>query len=873
MWHYLDLNEIFEKLNTKINGLSDEEANERLKKYGYNEIILKKENVIIKTLKEKLKSAFVWLFISAFLLTLFLKSILEAFLILFMLFVYIIFDIINTYQAENIIEKLKKMIRQEVKVVRDGKEKLIDSKYLVPGDIVILKAGDKVPADIRLIEAVDLEVDESSLTGENFPVKKEVEKLPQNTPIYEMKNILFSGTYITKGYGKGVVVSTGKNTYLGSLYSKLYLEKEKKTILEEEIDKFASFISKLIVLLILIIFTVVVTTGYFKLEEAILFAIAVGIAVIPEGLPTALTIIYTYSIDKLKNKGFLVKKQSLIESLGSVDYIITDKTGTLTYNKHTVRKFWFNNKIYKVTGFGYNDKGKILLNDREADLEEIKIFLEVALNSVNTFVYSENNETKIVGDPLEAALIFLAKKGNYNKEYEKVKIFEFDSKRKRMSVISRKEDRYISYVKGAPESILEISKNIYINGRFENIEKYKNNILSLVEEFTKEGYRVLAIGYKELKNVKEDPEKEIVFLGIIAIEDPVRNDAIDAINFAKDSKIDVILITGDHPFTAVSVGKKIGLGEKYLIGEDIKNMSDDEILENLKNIKIIARADPEDKYRIVKIIKNKGYNLAFIGDGINDSLSIKVADIGISLNSGSDIAKEAAHAILLNDSFSSVIEAIKEGRKVYMSLKVFLIIILSLTLGIFSHILISFFTFSKIFLDVIAILVLNLAIETVYSIAIVGGEIEDKYLKKGPAKRMIDKETVLNIIRNSIFLGILGSAVSYGTKGNIFSIVLFFVLSRSILLFYYQIKYNISFLKKKNFYIALALSLLFISIFITPDLAKIINWSIPTIENILITGLVLFLFFIINLIILVTEYQSVPELHHQSANSDHHHNF
>ncbi|MEM4571592.1 MAG: HAD-IC family P-type ATPase, partial [Nanopusillaceae archaeon] len=299
MWHYLDLNEIFEKLNTKINGLSDEEANERLKKYGYNEIILKKENVIIKTLKEKLKSAFVWLFISAFLLTLFLKSILEAFLILFMLFVYIIFDIINTYQAENIIEKLKKMIRQEVKVVRDGKEKLIDSKYLVPGDIVILKAGDKVPADIRLIEAVDLEVDESSLTGENFPIKKEVEKLPQNTPIYEMKNILFSGTYITKGYGKGVVVSTGKNTYLGSLYSKLYLEKEKKTILEEEIDKFASFISKLIVLLILIIFTVVVTTGYFKLEEAILFAIAVGIAIIPEGLPTALTIIYTYSIDKL----------------------------------------------------------------------------------------------------------------------------------------------------------------------------------------------------------------------------------------------------------------------------------------------------------------------------------------------------------------------------------------------------------------------------------------------------------------------------------------------------------------------------------------------------------------------------------------------
>lgn len=862
MWHYLDLNEIFEKLNTKIDGLSDEEANERLKKYGYNEIILKKENIIIKVLKEKSKSAFFWLFISAFLLTLFLKSVLEAFLILFMLFIYIIFDIINTYQAENIIEKLKKMIKQEVKVIRNGKEKLIDSKYLVPGDIVILKAGDKVPADIRLIETIDLEVDESSLTGENFPVKKEAEKLLPDTPIYEMKNMLFFGTYITKGYGKGVVVSTGKNTYLGSLYSKIYEEKERKTILEEEIDRFAKFISKIILILIIIIFLVVILTGYFKLEDAILFAIAVGIAVIPEGLPTALTIIYTHGVDSMKNKGFLVKKQSLIESLGSVDVILTDKTGTLTYNKHTVRKFWFDDKIYYVTGSGYSSDGEILLNNKKANLEELKIFLEAILNSVNTSIYFENNEAKIVGDPLEAALIFLAKKAKYEITYEKIKIFEFDSNRKRMSIIVKKNNKYVAYIKGAPESILKISNKIYIGGECRNIEEYREKILSIIEEFTKEGYRVLAIGYKNLESLDEEPEKDIIFLGIIAIEDPIREDAISAIKFAKDAGIDVILITGDHPLTATFVGNKIGLGNKYITSSEIKRMNDEEIFEKLKDIKIIARADPEDKYRIVKIFKNKGLRVAFIGDGMNDSLSIKISDIGISLNSAFDITKEAAGAILLNDSFSSVIEAIKEGRKIHFSLKVFLIIIMSLTIGMFLHILISFFTFSKIFLDVVAILVLNLAIETIYSIAIVGGDMEEKDLKKGPAKRMIDREVIWNILRSSVFLGILASAVAYGTRGNIFSILLFFVLSRSVLLIFYQQKYKINFLKRKNFYIAFILSIIFVSLFITPHFIKITNWTIPTINDIVLTFIIVFLFLVIKLILLIIEVQPVPELHH-----------
>jgi len=852
MWYSLDIDEVLSKLNTSLNGLAEEEVNKRLKIYGYNEIKIKKENLFLRILKEKLKSAFFWLFFLAFFLSLLTGSFFEGIFILFMIFVYFLFDVLNTYQAENIIKKLKKLLKQEVLVIRNGKEVLIDSKYLVPGDIIILKAGERVPADIRIIECTDLLVDESTLTGESLPVEKSSETLSKELGIHERKNMLYSGTYIIKGKVRGVVVETGNRTYLGSLYSKVYQEKESRTILEEEIDRFSKYISIIVAILIVITFLITVLTRYFSLINAIIFSIAIGIVVIPEGLPTALTIIYTFALDRLKNKGLLVKKQSLVETLGSVDVILTDKTGTLTYNKHTVREFWFNNRIYSVTGKGYEGI-KILLNDREVDKKELEVFLEALTNSVETKIIEENNEIKIVGDPLEAALIFLAKSAKREVYYERIKILEFDSARKRMSVVVKKDDKYIAFIKGAPEKILEISKFIYINGKEISVEEYRDKLKGVFEEFAKKGFRTLAFGYKELKSLNEEIEKDIVFLGIVGIEDPIREDAIKAIKFAKDAGIDIYIVTGDHPFTAASVGKKIGLGEKYILGEEIKKMSDKEVLEKLKDIKIIARADPEDKLRLVKLFKDFGYHVAFIGDGINDSLSLKVADIGISLEDAADIAKESAGAILLKNSFSSVIDAIKEGRKIYYSLKVYLIVLLSILLGIFTHILITFFSFSQIFLNVIAILVLNMAVETIYSISIVDPEMGEEYLKKKPERRMITRRTLLGIIRNSIFLGILSTSVAYATVGNVYSIMLFFVLSRPMLMWYYKIKYNINFFKSKKTYLSIILSIVVISVFLNSYLIGYIGGKYPVLFDFVITILLVLLFFIIKIVLLYIE--------------------
>ncbi|RDD52419.1 cation-transporting P-type ATPase, partial [Nanoarchaeota archaeon NZ13-N] len=579
----------------------------------------------------------------------------------------------------------------------------------------------------------------------------------------------------------------------------------------------------------------------------------VGVVVIPEGLPTALTIIYTFALDRLKNKGLLVKKQSLVETLGSVDVILTDKTGTLTYNKHTVRKFWFNNKIYSVTGIGYSKKGEILLNNKKVDNKELEIFLEALTNSVETNIIEENNEIKIIGDPLEAALIFLARKAGKETYYEKIRLLEFDSIRKRMSIVIKKDNKYIAFVKGAPEKVLEISKFIYLNGRKVDIEKYRNRIREVFEEFAKEGFRTLAFGYKELKSLDEEIEKDIVFLGIVGIEDPVREDAIDAIKFAKEAGIDVYIVTGDHPLTAVFVGRKVGLGEKFILGEDLKKMGNKELLNILKDTKIIARADPDDKFRLVKLFKNNGYYVAFIGDGINDSLSLKVADIGISLEDAADIAKESSSAILLRNSFSSVIEAIKEGRKIYYSLKVYLIILLSILLGIFTHILITFFFFSQIFLNVITILALNMAVETIYSISIVNAEMDERYLKRKPEKRMINNRTILGIIRNSLFIGILSTSIAFATVGNVYSIMLFFVLSRPILMWYYKFKYNIELFKSKNIFISIFLSILLISSFLNPYLLKYVGGKYPIFFDFVIVSLFAFLLMIIKIVILYVE--------------------
>jgi len=874
MWHALSVEKIFEMLNSSAEGLSKEEVKRRQKIYGKNRIVIKRKSLFLQVLEHQLKNYFLWLLIFAVLLSFYIGEIKEAILIAFVIFAYLFLDFLQQYRSDKIISLLKKETEYDVIVRREGIEDIVKASELVPGDIVILKQGNKVPADIRIIQARNLQVDESSLTGESKPVIKENTVLPEDTPLAERKNMLFMGTYILKGYCEGIVVATGNSTVLGKIYKKVEEIEEKQTPLEIELNKFSKFVTIITSVIILITFFFVLTLGYLTIYDAILFAIALGVAVIPEGLPAVLTVVYTIGLHKIYKKGAIVKRLDTVETLGSVDTIFTDKTGTLTMNKFTVRKFWYNDKIYEVTGEGYEPTGSIFFKDNPINLSEIDIFIEACLNSVDTEIVYENG-WKIIGDPLEAALIILAYKAGLKRKLEKIYVFDFDQVRKRMSIINKKGDKYIAYIKGAPEKILEISKYILINGELENIEKYKKKIIDICENFAKEGYRVLAIGYKEVGENKiydlDEVEKDIVFLGIVVMEDPIRQDVIEAVDFANKAGIDVVIITGDHPETAKAVAKKLGIETEYILSSDIKKMSDEKIYEALKTVKIIARADPEDKHRVVRIFKEKDHYVAMTGDGINDSVALREADIGISLADATDIAKEAADMIMLNNSFSSIIEAIKEGRRIFYSLKVFLIIALSINIGLLTGILL-FFTFLKdVILKAIHILIINLAIEGVNAIIVGSGSVSEKLLYTKPPRKIVNKKFVLGIIRNGIILGILAYIlIILSNSKSPFILILFFAATQYILFIYYQIKFGIKFTDSKYFYLGVLISLLIILTLSVPPLNQYTELSISDIRDILLVLISSFAFLIIKLALY--KGQPVPELHHTSANSDHHHN-
>lgn len=860
MWHALTVEEVLKKLNSRLEGLTDEEVKEKLEIYGLNEIGKKRKNIFVEFIKDELKNYFIWLFIFTFFLSLILGKDVEAKVLGMFLMIYILFDFFYKYRTEKSIESLKKLTTVEAVVIRNGKEMKIDSKYLVPGDIVVLKYGDKVPADIRIIDG-RVEVDESILTGESKLVEKYNVTIKKDAKIYEMKNILFSGTYIVRGKCIGVVVATGNSTYLGKIYGMIEKKSREKTLLEEELERFAKIVTIITVASILIVIALALLFNIFDFYDALLYALSLGIAVIPEGLPTALVIIYSAVLNRLSKMNILVKHPPVVESLGAVDVIITDKTGTLTYNQLTLREFWYNGEFYSVTGKGFSKDGEVLKNGKRVKSEEIEEFLEACMNSIDTKVIFENNEIKIIGDNLEAAMIIFAMKMNYNKQYRVIKINEFNSVTKRMSVVVEKNNKRVIYVKGAPESVLSISKYIKINNKLENIENYKDTIIKYVEELASKGYKVLGIGYRE----NSDEEKDIIFLGLLAFEDPLREDSIEAIKFCKEAGIDVIIATGDHPKTTVYYAKKLSLGEEYLTSKDLEKFSDKELYFKLrKDIKVVARATPEDKYRLVNLFKKNGHVVGFIGDGINDSFAIYTSDVGITIKESSDITKDAARIILLDSRFKSFIDTIKEGRKVYYSLKIYIITLLSSTLGIFTSVLLAFFLYEQIFLSAFSILFLNILVETLFSVSVSYADVDEEFVKKRIERRILNRRTILGIIRNAIFIGLGSLIVALATYGNLYSIILFFVLSKIILIIYYQIKYKTRFLKNKGFIFAATFSLLILNLAFVPHFSELSGIKPPDdIFHLLIVFIVTIYLFIVKLVLYwIEKSQSVPELHH-----------
>jgi P-type Ca2+ transporter type 2C len=670
-YHSLRTEEVIKLLNSDNQGLSKEEAKKRLKVYGLNELKKEKDKKIIKIFLNQFKNTLILLLVFAGLLSLILGEKIESIAIFIIIILNAFLGFIQEYRAEKAIEALKKISAPTARVLRNDTEQKILAKNLVPGDILILESGDIVPADSRIIEVQSLKADESSLTGESVASEKTIAPLKKSTTISDQENMLFMGSIITYGKGISIVTKTGMKTELGKIASSLQKTEETQTPLQKKFTQLAKQIGFIAISLIIIVLIAGSLQKTISFGRMLIFALALTVSTIPNSLPIIVTVSLSMGAKRLAKKNMLIKKLPAAESLGSTTIICSDKTGTITQNQMTITKVFTNNQTIKVTGTGYNPEGEFYKDGEKINPEEISLLLKIGYFCNNSKLEYKDNKYNILGDPTEGSLIVLAEKGGIEKEDLKItKELPFDSERKLMSVILKNQ----AYVKGAPDLLLEKCTKIIENGKIRKLtERDKQVILGTNTSFAKKALRVLALAYKDVSKIKEysikTVESNLVFVGLVGMIDPPRPEVKKAIQDCKQAGIEVMIITGDHAITTQAVAEEINLfkeGDLILTGDQIEKLSDKEIEKRIDNIRIIARALPIQKLRIVDILKKKGHVVAMTGDGVNDAPALKRADIGIAMGiTGTDVAKEVSKAVLVDDNFATIVNAIAEGRNIY----------------------------------------------------------------------------------------------------------------------------------------------------------------------------------------------------------------
>lgn len=681
-----EVKHVLKELSSTEKGLTSSEAKKRLEKYGYNRIEGKKKISPIILFLEQFNDPVIWVLLGAMVLSSvigyyeyqrgqvsLLEVATEAIVIGAIVILNAIIGFVQEFKAEKAIEALKKMASFKAIVLRDGKHKEINAEELVPGDIIFLTAGEKVPADLRLISLNNLQCQEAALTGESLPVKKEVNVLKSDLQLGDQKNMAFSGTIITDGKATAVVVKTGMETELGKIAKLIESTEETLTPLQEKLEKLGKFLTILTLSVCVIIFAVLFFRGE-NILEALITAVSLAVAAIPEGLPAVVTISLALGVQRMIKKNALIRKLPSVETLGGTTVICTDKTGTLTKNEMTVRKIYVDGKTIEVSGSGYDTKGGF--SEKAADLE---LLLKIGL--LNNDSKLENS--KIMGDPTEGALVVSAEKFGLSHmkladKYPREDELLFDSVRKRMTTVHEIDGKKYSYVKGAPDIILGLCESIILDGKVRKLtDADKKNIVKANEEFSKSALRVLGFAYKELKN--KDYESGLVFVGLQGMIDPPREGVRESIAKCKSAGIKVVMITGDYLGTAVAIAKELGIEGKSVSGQELEKLDLDTEVEK---IGVYARVDPEHKMRIVQALKKKGHVVAMTGDGVNDAPALKASDIGVAMGiTGTDVSKEAADMILTDDNFTSIVNAVEEGRGIFDNIKKFVQYLLSSNLG------------------------------------------------------------------------------------------------------------------------------------------------------------------------------------------------
>lgn len=669
------LDDIFLEFSTSEKGLSFAETKSRLEKYGLN--ILKEIKKInpVEIFLNQFRSFVVGILIGAVVISLFIQEYLDAGVIAVILILNAILGFIQEYRAEKSIDALKKLTSLKAKVIREGRVYEIDAQDVVPGDICVLEEGDKIPADSRLIEAINLQTQEASLTGESTPVEKDIFPLEKEIPIAEQKNMVFSSTIITKGRGKAIVVHTGMNTEIGKIAEMIQEAKEEPTPLQVKLKQLGQWLGILTIAICIIVFI----AGAIKTGEYIkmfITAIALAVAAIPEGLPAVVTISLALGVQRMIKKNSLVRKLPSVETLGCTTVICSDKTGTLTHNQMTVEKIFVNDEVVTVTGSGYSTKGIF-----SSSPEKFELLLRIGSLCNDANLEGE----KVIGDPTEASLIVSAAKAGLIKEelekvYPRVTEIPFDANRKMMTTVHKLDHKLYAYTKGAPDIILEKCTQIYINGKIRELtDEDKEKIHKANEDFAKDALRILGFAFKETDTIKPT-EDNLVFVGLQAMIDPPREEVKEAIKKCRRAGIKVVMITGDHKLTAIAIAKELGIAGKTLTGRELDEIKD--LHQLVEEISIYARVSPEHKMQITEALKKNGHIVAMTGDGVNDAPALKDADIGIAMGiTGTDVAKEASDMILTDDNFATIVNAVEEGRTIYNNIQKFVTYLLSSNLG------------------------------------------------------------------------------------------------------------------------------------------------------------------------------------------------
>jgi len=696
-WHTIDSDKAIQVLQTNSEGLSTPEVKKRLEKHGFNELREEKGRSPFFIFFDQFKEFLMILLLAAVFISVLVGEIIDATMIFAIVIASAMLGFFQEYKAERSLEALKRMVTPKAYVHRNGEEVEIPAKELVPGDILILKTGDKVSADGRLIEAMGLHLDEASLTGESVPVGKESNLvLDKKVPISERKNFVYTATTVTSGRGKIAVTSTGMNTEFGKIASMMQAVEEPPTPLQIRL----SHVGKWLVAVCLVIVTIVTIIGIIRgnpLFEMFLWGVALAVAAVPEALPAVVTGALAIGVQRMAKKNAIVRKLPAVETLGSTTVICSDKTGTLTRNEMTVRCIHVGDKEIEVTGFGFDPKGEFKVNGNTIDLDDNKDLVQLLRIGTlcNDASIKLDGSTKAIGDPTEIALLVVAAKANLQKEnldrkYPRIDEISFSSERKRMVTVHESGKNKLVNVKGAPEFIIKLCSSVLKDGKqIKLTNEEKSKIIEINEAMARKGLRVLGMAFKDCKvpagELKpEDLEKDLVFVGLQGMIDTPREEAIGAIKVCKDAGIKVIMITGDHKLTAEAVAKELGFSVKKrsITGLELDEITDEELVRIVEEVEVYARTSPEHKIRIVKALQKKGHVVAVTGDGVNDAPALKNSDIGVAMGiTGTEVTKEASDMILTDDNFASIVAAVEEGRGIYSNIKKYLTFLLSCNLG------------------------------------------------------------------------------------------------------------------------------------------------------------------------------------------------